>query len=136
MSHELAPGAVGVLEWTVEEQHCTRRGSYDIFSTPNLVRLLEEAAIEALAPYLGDDQGSVGSRVDVAHVAPTVKGQRVKATATVTEVDRRRVAFDIHVEDDQETIGRASHERFVVDIPSFESRLAEKNLAGMSKEIS
>jgi fluoroacetyl-CoA thioesterase len=130
MSHEssqkIEPGAVGVLEWIVEAQHCTRRGSYDIFSTPNLVKLLEEAAIEALAPYLSAGQGSVGSRVDVAHVAPTVKGQRVRATATVTEVDRRRVAFDIQVVDDQETIGRASHERFVVDIPKFESRLAEK----------
>jgi fluoroacetyl-CoA thioesterase len=136
MSREISPGAVGVLEWVVEEQHCTRRGRYDIFSTPNLVRLLEEAAIEALAPYLRDDQGSVGSRVDVAHVAPTLKGQRVKAIATVTEVDRRRVAFDIQVEDDQETVGRASHERFVVDIPKFESRLAEKSLlAENSKEI-
>lgn len=126
MSHEISPGAVGVLEWTVEEQHCTRRGSYDIFSTPNLVRLLEEAAIAALSPYLRDDQSSVGSRVDVSHLAPTLRGQRVRATATVTEVDRSRIAFDVHVEDDQETIGRARHERFVVDIPKFESRLAEK----------
>jgi len=131
MSNPIAPGAVGVLEWTVEDQHCTRRGSYDIFSTPNLVRLLEEAAIVALAPYLSESQGSVGSRVDVSHLAPTVKGQRVRATATVTEVDRRRVAFEVHVEDDVETIGRATHERFVIDIPTFESRLAEK-----SKEIS
>ncbi len=126
MSSTLEPGAQGVLERTVEAEHCTRRGEYDIFSTPNLVLLLEEAAIEALAPHLRDDQASVGSKVDVAHTAPTLRGQTVKATATVTEVDRRRVAFDIRVEDDTEVIGTGTHERFVIDLPGFESRLAAK----------
>lgn len=123
------PGTRGVLERRVEEQHCTRRGEDEIFSTPNLVLLLEEAAIEALAPFLGDDQASVGSKVDVSHVAPTLRGQTVTATATVTEVDRRRVVFDIEVEDDIEVIGRGSHERFIVDLPKLTSRLAEKRAA-------
>lgn len=123
---ELTPGTRGVLERRVEEQHCTRRGDDEIFSTPNLVLLLEEAAIEALAPYISDGQASVGSKVDVSHVAPTLRGQTVTATATVTEVDRRRVVFDIQVEDDIEVIGRGSHERFIVDLPKLTSRLAEK----------
>jgi fluoroacetyl-CoA thioesterase len=126
MSSTLEPGVQGVLERTVEAEHCTRRGEYDIFSTPNLVLLLEEAAIEGLAPHLRDDQASVGSKVDVAHTAPTLRGQTVKATATVTEVDRRRVVFDIRVEDDTEVIGTGTHERFVIDLPGFESRLAAK----------
>ena len=125
-STELAPGVQGVLERTVESQHCTRRGQYEIFSTPNLVLLLEEAAIEGLAPYLRDDQASVGSRVDVVHSAPTLLGQTVRATATVTEVDRRRVAFENRVEDDTEVIGTGTHERFIIDLPSFEDRLAAK----------
>ena len=122
----LEPGVQGVLERTVEAQHCTRRGDYDIFSTPNLVLLLEEAAIEGLAPYLRDDQASVGSKIDIAHTAPTLLGQTVTATATVTEVDRRRVVFDIRVEDDTEVIGTGTHERFVIDLPAFEQRLATK----------
>ncbi len=126
MTSTLEPGVQGVLERTVEAEHCTRRGEYDIFSTPNLVLLLEEAAIEGLAPHLRDDQASVGSKVDVAHIAPTLRGQTVRATATVTEVDRRRVLFDIRVEDDEELIGHGTHERFVVDLPSFEDRLAAK----------
>ena len=125
-STELAPGVQGVLERTVESAHCTRRGEYDIFSTPNLVLLLEEAAIEALAPYLREDQASVGSKVEVAHTAPTLLGQTVRATATVTEVDRRRVVFDIRVEDDTEVIGTGTHERFVIDLPGFADRLAAK----------
>lgn len=126
MSSTLEPGVQGVLARTVEAQHCTRRGEYDIFSTPNLVLLLEEAAIEGLAPHLRSDQASVGSKIDIAHTAPTLLGQTVTATATVTEVDRRRVVFDIRVEDDTEVIGTGTHERFVVDLPSFEDRLAVK----------
>jgi fluoroacetyl-CoA thioesterase len=122
----LETGVQGVLRRTVAAEHCTRRGEYDIFSTPNLVLLLEEAAIEGLAPHLRDDQASVGSKIDIAHTAPTLLGQTVTATATVTEVDRRRVVFDIRVEDDTEVIGTGTHERFVVDLPSFEDRLAAK----------
>ena len=122
----LEAGVQGVLTRTVAAEHCTRRGEYDIFSTPNLVLLLEEAAIEGLAPHLQDDQASVGSRVDIAHIAPTLLGQTVTATATVTEVGRRRVVFDIRVEDDTEVIGTGTHERFVIDLPSFEDRLAAK----------
>jgi fluoroacetyl-CoA thioesterase len=126
MTSTLEPGVRGVLERTVEAQHCTRRGQFDIFSTPNLVLLLEEAAIEGLAPHLRADQASVGSKIDIAHTAPTLLGQTVTATATVTQVDRRRVVFDIRVEDDTEVIGTGTHERFVVDLPSFEDRLAAK----------
>jgi fluoroacetyl-CoA thioesterase len=126
MKQQPAPGMSAVLEWTVEDRHCTRRGAYDIFSTPNLVLLLEEAAIEAIAPCLRDGQGSVGSTVDIAHVAPTLKGQRVKATATVTEVDRRRIVFEVVIEDDLEVIGRGTHERFVIDLDRFEPKLADK----------
>lgn len=126
MTREITPGTTATLERVVDESLCTRRGTYDILSTPNLVLLLEETAIEAIAPYLDEHQACVGSRVDVAHVAATLKGQTVRATATVTEVDRRRVAFDVVVEDDTEQIGRGTHERFVVDVPKFEQRLAEK----------
>ncbi|MBC2935146.1 thioesterase family protein [Nocardioides sp. zg-1228] len=124
---ELAPGTEGVLVRTVETQHTTRRGRFDIFSTPNLVLLLEEAAIEALAPYLRDDQASVGTKVELAHTAATLLGQTVTATATVTEVDRRRVVFSIKVVDDVEEIGSGTHERFIIDVPGFEDRLAQKS---------
>ena len=83
--------------------------------------------MEALAPYLREDQASVGTKVEVAHTAATLVGQTVKATATVTEVDRRRVVFSINVVDDVEEIGSGTHERFVVDVPDFEQRLAKKS---------
>ncbi|MCG5211881.1 thioesterase family protein [Streptosporangium sp. KLBMP 9127] len=122
----VTPGVTATVEWTVQEQHCTHRGEHDIFSTPNLVHLLEDAAIEALAPFLDEGQGSVGSKVHVTHTAPTLKGQKVRATATVAEVDRRRVSFTVVVEDDIETIGEGTHERFVIDLAKFDARLNSK----------
>lgn len=124
-----APGAEFVLERKVEIEHTTRRGEYDIFSTPQVVLLIEEAAIGALAPSLRDDQSSVGTKVDIAHTAPTLIGQTATATATVTEVDRRRIVFSVSVSDEVEEVASGTHERFVIDVPSFEARLATKSAA-------
>ncbi|GAA2355379.1 thioesterase family protein [Nonomuraea africana] len=125
MGDQLTIGVSGSLTWIVDERHCTRRGDHDIFSTPNLVHLLEDAAIEALAPYLKEEEGSVGSRVEIAHVAPTLKGASVTATATVTEVDRRRVTFDVVAHDHNGRIAEGTHERFIINLDKFAAKLAE-----------
>lgn len=129
MLEDIRPGRAATLERQVEERHCTRRGPYQIFSTPDLVLLLEETAIGALAPCLEAHQSSVGSRVDIAHLAPTLLGQLVRCTATVTEADRRRVVFAIEARDDTDVIATGSHERFVVDLEKFGKRLADKAAA-------
>ncbi|MFI7633519.1 thioesterase family protein [Nonomuraea sp. NPDC049400] len=125
MSDQLAPGVSAGLTWVVAERHCTRRGDHDIFSTPNLVHLIEDAAIEALTPYLADGEGSVGSKVEIAHVAPTLKGGKVTATATVTEVDRRRVTFAVVAEDANGKVGEGTHERFIINLDKFAAKLKE-----------
>ena len=129
MLEDIMVGTTGTLTRLVEEKYCTTRGDHQIFSTPNLVLLLEETAIEALAPHLPPTQSSVGTRVDVAHSAATLLGQKVTCTATVTEVDRRRIVFDITATDGVESITSGSHERFVVDLDKFGARLAEKAAA-------
>jgi fluoroacetyl-CoA thioesterase len=123
---ELVPGLSFTMDRLVEDRYCTRRGQYDIFSTPNLVLLIEETAIEALTPLLPETQSTVGTTIDIAHVAATLLGQTVKATTTVAEVDRRRVLFNIEVSDEQEVIAKGTHERFIVDLDKFGARLAEK----------
>lgn len=129
MLEDVQPGDSITVERLVEERYCTRRGEYSIFSTPDLVLLIEETAIALLSRHIPDSQSSVGTKIEVAHVAATLLGQTVWATATVTDVDRRRVVFDVEVRDDVETIGTSSHERFVVDLDRFESRLAAKAAA-------
>jgi fluoroacetyl-CoA thioesterase len=126
MLEDITVGTTGTLERLVTEEYCTTRGDYQIFSTPDLVLLLEAAAIEALAPHLPEHQSSVGTTIDIAHSAATLKGQTVTCTATVTEVDRRRIVFDIVATDGIDTVCTGSHERFVVDLEKFGARLAEK----------
>ena len=126
MLEDITVGTIGTLRRLVSDEYCTTRGDYQIFSTPDLVLLLEAAAIEALAPHLRDDQSSVGTKVDIVHSAATLKGQTVTCTATVTEVDRRRVVFDIVATDGLDTVCTGTHERFVVDLAKFGARLAEK----------
>ncbi|GAW48706.1 MULTISPECIES: thioesterase family protein [unclassified Nocardioides] len=126
MLEDITVGTTGTLERLITEEYCTTRGDYQIFSTPDLVLLLEAAAIEALAPHLPEHQSSVGTTIDIAHSAATLKGQTVTCTATVTEVDRRRIVFDIVATDGIDTVCTGSHERFVVDLEKFGARLAEK----------
>ena len=111
------------------EKNCTVRGDYHIFSTPELVLLAELTAIEALKPYLQDGQSSVGTRVDIAHSAATLLGQTLTSKAVVKEVDRRRVLFEIEVRDEIDEVATGTHERFIVDLDRFGSRLDAKAAA-------
>ncbi len=126
MVEGLKPGLTGTLERVVEDQHCTVRGELAVFSTPSMVSLLEEAADATMRPYLAPGQDSVGLRVDVRHLAATPKGMRVRATATVREIDRRRVTFDVVIEDEVEKVGEATHDRFIIDGDRYTERLKQK----------
>jgi len=129
MSAPIPVGATGTRSWTVDSSRTIVRGPVEVFSTPNMVLLMEEAAMDALAPFITPSQEAVGSTVDIAHVAATPVGMRVTATATITAVDRRRVSFDVEAHDDAEMIGRGTHERFVIELEPFVARLGKKGQA-------
>lgn len=129
MLEDITVGTTATITKVVEEQDCTVRGDYRIFSTPYLVLLLEGAAIEALTPFLPEGQSSVGTNVHVDHTAATLLGQTLTATATVIEADRRRFVFSIDVTDDIDQVSTGTHERFVVDLGKFGAGLAEKAAA-------
>jgi predicted thioesterase len=126
--NEITVGTSYTLERVVEDKDCTTRGEHQIFATPDLVLLVEAAAIEALAQHLPEGQSSVGSHINISHVAATLKGQKVTATTTVTLVDRRRVEFDVEVHDEFDTVSTGTHERFIVDLDKFGARLDDKSL--------
>lgn len=129
MIEDITIGNSATLVKKIELQDCTERGGFHIFATPDLVLLLELTAIQALAPYLPETQSTVGTRVDIAHTAATVLGQTVTCTATVTEIDRRRVVLEITANDGVDDIVAGTHERFIVDLDKFVARLAEKAAA-------
>jgi predicted thioesterase len=97
-----------------------------VLATPDMVRLIEQTAIEAVAPHLAEGQTTVGTRVDVAHLAATPVGMTVTITVELTEVDRRRLAFKVEVRDELDEAGKGTHERFIIDSAQRLPRLQQK----------
>jgi predicted thioesterase len=114
---------------TVTENHAARHlagKGIRVFSTPEMVRLMEECALEAVLPYLQPNQDTVGIRVEMRHLAATPMGMKVTARCTLVEIDRRRLVFKAEVHDELEKVGEGSNERFIVDKEKQEQRIAEK----------
>jgi len=126
---ELRPGLVGEIELVVKpEDTATAAGNegVDVLSTPRLVRLLEEAAMAAIQAGLGPGAGSVGTRVEIRHLAATPIGMRVWARAVLREVGGRRLVFDVEARDEVEKIAEGLHERFQITRARFLQRVQEK----------
>ena len=122
-------GLVGEKERLVTEADTAESlgsGSVAVFGTPALVALMEGAAVSAVASRLEAGTTTVGTRMDVRHLAATPVGMNVRARAELVEVDGRRLQFHVEAWDDAEPIGEATHERFVVDAESFVDRTEAK----------
>ncbi len=101
-------------------------GDVDVFSTPRLVLLMEEASCEAVRPYLLVGQTTVGTMVSIRHLAPTPPGGRVTATAVLIAVDGKRLLFDVIAYDELEKVGEGTHERYLVNREEFTSKSLRK----------
>ncbi len=94
-------------------------GALEVLATPCMIALMEGTAQSAIQASLEDGQGSVGTRIDVKHLAATPVGMEVTCTAEVTEIDRRRVVFHVEAFDEVEKIGEGIHERFIISNDRF-----------------
>ncbi|MGD0050528.1 MAG: thioesterase family protein [Vulcanimicrobiaceae bacterium] len=97
-----------------------------VLSTPMLLQLVEEAAMQCIAPVLGPDEVTLGTHVDLAHLAATPVGLIVRTEVEVLKVDGRRVEFAFTAFDEREKIGEGTHERYVTSRDKFRERLDEK----------
>jgi fluoroacetyl-CoA thioesterase len=97
-----------------------------VLSTPDMIRLIEQTAIEAVTPCLGPGQATVGTRVDIAHLAATPVGMTLTIAVELVEVDRRRLGFRVEVRDELDEAGKGTHERFIVDSAQRMPRLQDK----------
>ena len=97
-----------------------------VYATPMLVRDIEVACRDLLLRHLDPGEDSVGTRVELDHVAATLLGMNATLTVTLAEVKGRAVTFEVEGRDDLETICRGRHSRFVVDVKTTEGRLAAK----------
>ena len=117
MKPGLRPGVTGELTWTVDPTMTITLGNppaVTVFSTPNLVLLLERAAREALRPFLEPDEESVGIEVQDEHTGPAALGEAVRPEPGVPECDGRKVAFPVRLTPCRPALGHRSHSRPVL----------------------
>ena len=98
-------------------------GLIEVFSTPMMIALMEEAACDALEGDLESGQSSVGMAVNIEHLAASKLGESIVASATVTAVDKRKITFDIKASDSKKEIGKGTHTRYIIDVERFMSKL-------------
>jgi fluoroacetyl-CoA thioesterase len=126
---DLPAGLRGTAELVVGEQHTAPRigsGRIRVLATPVMINLIEAAALAAVEQSLPEFHQSLGTRLDITHIAATPVGMRVRATAEVTRVEGRTVHFHVRAEDEHELIGEGTHERVVVNLERFDRRVQEK----------
>jgi fluoroacetyl-CoA thioesterase len=127
---EIPVGAKGEFALVVLPEHLANRfkdaALPPVLATPVMIMVMENAALNAIKPYLGPGESAVGTAVDIRHLAPTAAGAKVMGEATVTGVDGRRVSFAVNASDDKEAIGVGTHERMVIDLARLVRRLDAK----------
>lgn len=101
-------------------------GSLEVFSTPFMVALMEQAASELFNKFLPEGISSVGIALNIQHIAATVVGVDVRAVATLTAFDGRRASFDVEAYDNAGLIGKGTHERFSIKIDKFLQKAQER----------
>jgi len=125
----LQTGLKGKSEITVTEDKTARAmgsGELDVLATPAMIALIEETAWRSLAPHLAPGESTVGTKLEISHLAATPVGMTVSCETEVIEVDRRRIVLRAEVFDACGKIGEGLHERFLVQSERFLARAREK----------
>lgn len=115
-------GIQGTAQTTVTSEICAKAvgsGTLDVFATPALIALVEKAATLAVSAELDEGMTSVGTKLDFSHTAATPIGMKATATATLIEIDGRRLVFSVSASDEVGEIGNGTHERFLVNAEKF-----------------
>jgi fluoroacetyl-CoA thioesterase len=123
-------GAAGSYSLVVTPEHLASRFKDatlpPVLATPIMIMVMENAALNAIKPYLDAGESALGTRVDVQHLAATPAGRRVTGEAKVTHTDGRRIEFSVRAADGQEEIGVGTHERVVIELTRLSARMKAK----------
>lgn len=125
----LTVGIKGTLERTVTEEVTAKAmgsGELPVFATPAVVALAEECAWKSVAGGLEEGQGTVGTRMELSHLAATPLGMTVRCETELVEIDRRKLVFAIAAYDGVDKVAEGRHERFIVDNAKFLSKAESK----------
>ncbi len=128
MKDSLKPGSTHIRKLVVDTGRTISFMGEDmrVYATPSMVHDVEYACRDLLVQHHDQGEDSVGARVEIDHLAPSLLGQQVTVEVRVAEVALPRVSFEVEVKDELDTVGRARHVRFVVDTARQGARLAKK----------
>ncbi|WP_456156475.1 thioesterase family protein [Veillonella sp.] len=125
----VSAGQTAIATVTVTESNIAKTmksGSLEVFATPAMCALMEEAAQAAVQPHLEEGEGTVGISLSISHDAPSPIGSTITATATVTAVEGRKITFAIEASDGVGIIGKGTHERFVINNEKFMTKVGTR----------
>lgn len=126
---EMTVGTKHEVTATVTEEITAAKvksGSLPVLSTPYMVALMEQAASELCDKFVDEGISTVGTALNISHLAPTCVGGKVRAVATLTAFDGRKACFDVEAYDDSGLIGKGTHERFTIKVESFMKKALER----------
>ncbi len=98
-------------------------GSLEVFATPAMIALMEKTCLESVNDKIGEGNTTVGIAVNIKHLKASKVGSEIRCEAVLTEVDRRRLVFEVKCYDGEVIVGEGVHERFVVDSQRFMEKL-------------
>lgn len=98
-------------------------GLLEVYATPAMISLMEKTCMLSVAEILPKEQSTVGTLVNIKHLKASKKGETIKCTSKLIEIDRRRLVFEVEARDGGGLIGHGIHERFIVDIDKFLAKI-------------
>ena len=114
-----------VEEWMTA--HKAGNIGVDVLSTPMLLQLVEDAAVQCIAPMLASGDVSLAAHIDLRHLAPTPVGYIVRTEVQITAINGRWIQFAVTAFDEREKIAEGTHERYIIDRTKFRATLEDKH---------
>jgi len=133
MAKEIPIGARGEAQETVEFKHTLTAHHPElppVYSTPDMIRLMETAAFHALQPHCEGDEITVGTSINIQHRAASGIGSHIRAEAVLESLDKRFYVLGVTARDDVQEIGRGTVSRAIVSIGKFVERMKRKGEGG------
>lgn len=126
---DLKVGITGSTDVLVSEANTAKTmgsGSLDVFATPAMIALMEKAASMTVQNYIDEDSSTVGTMINIKHIAATPIGMNVTAKAELVEIEGKRLVFSVEAFDGKDKIGEGQHERFIVKAEKFIAKANSK----------
>ncbi len=101
-------------------------GELDVYATPAMIALMEQTAYQSVSSELEEGMGTVGTLMNVQHLAASPVGMKISCETELVEVDGRKLVFSVSASDEKGLIGKGTHERFIVDNAKFQSKADAK----------